>query len=287
MTANPDPNAHVICVTIDVDAYSPVLFDGGGDAAALSQGEFDVRIGVPRLVDLLAAYDVMGTFFVPGHTAACFPEAVGLISGAGHEIGHHGYLHEPPARLTRQEEEASLDRGLESLARHGIRPEGYRAPLWEPSAHTLELLEARGFAYDSSMMATDFIPYRPRVGDVIDEHGATFGRHAALVELPASWIFDDWSYFANVWRAGGGGPAPPSHVLEIWTEMIAYAADSVPGAAVVITLHPQVSAQGYVLRLLTRLFTQLRAAGAEFVTMREAARRAAERLPAAAAPAEI
>lgn len=280
---------YMICVTVDVDAYASVLFDReGADAAALSRGEFDVRIGVPRLLDLFAAFDVKATFFVPGHTADCFPDVVESIAGASHEIGHHGYLHEPPARLTREEEETSLDRGLDSLARYGVRPEGYRAPLWEASSHTVQLLEARGFAYDSSLMATDFIAYRPRVGDVVNEQGATFGRDAALIELPASWIFDDWSYFANAWRPGGGGPTAPSQVLEIWTEAIAYASECVADATVVITLHPQVSGQGYVLRLLTRLFTQLRGAGAEFVTMSQAARRAADRLPdaAATAPAE-
>ena len=267
-----------VCVTMDVDAYSVILFSGGeANAAALSRGEFDVRVGVPRLLDLLAAFDARGTFFVPGHTARCFPETVAQIAGAGHEIAHHGDVHEPPARLEPAEEAAALDRGLESLAGCGIRPEGYRAPLWEPSLRTVELLEARGFAYDSSFMATDFRPYRPRIGDAVDKNGAWFGRESGLVELPGSWVFDDWSYFANIPRPGGGGPTPPSQVLEIWTEAIAYATDGTPGAVVVMTLHPQVSGQGHVVRALRRLFTQ-REAGAEFLTMRAAARRADARL---------
>ena len=42
-----------------------------------------------------------GTFFVPGHTARALPETVRAIhAAAGHEIGHHGWVHENPVRLT-------------------------------------------------------------------------------------------------------------------------------------------------------------------------------------------
>lgn len=270
-----DQNGCAICLSIDVDAFSPALYDGREtDAAAFSRGEFDTRVGVPRLLALLREIDVRATFFVPGHTADCFPEALEAIIAAGHEVGHHGYLHEPPARLTPAEEAEALDRGLDALERRaGLRPAGYRAPLWEPSTVTIELLEQRGFAYDSSLMGSDFVPYRPRVGDRIDTHGAEFGRSAALVEIPASWIFDDWSYFANARRAGGGAPTPPSHAAEIWTEAIAYAAESMSGAAVVFTIHPQVSGQGYVLRTLRRVLGKLAETGYEFVTLLEAANR--------------
>lgn len=264
-----------ICVSVDVDAYSAVLFENDApDAAALSRGEFDTRVGVPRLLALFRQFDIPATFFVPGHTTDCFPETLEAIVANGHEVGHHGYLHEPPARLTVEEEATALDRGLETLERRvGIRPLGYRAPLWEPSSRTIELLEQRNFVYDSSLMATDFLPYRPRAGDIISARGATFGRPARLIEIPASWVFDDWSYFANVRRAGGGGPTPPSHVHEIWTEAIAYAAESTSDAAVVFTMHPQVSGQGYVLRMLQRLLGKLAASGAEFLTLAEAAHR--------------
>jgi len=108
-----------ICLTFDVDAYSPIVFErGDANAAAMSRGEFDTRVGVPRLLALLRDLEVTATFFVPGHTADCFPATVESILEAGHEIGHHGYLHEPPARLTADKEAEALDRGLESLQRH-------------------------------------------------------------------------------------------------------------------------------------------------------------------------
>lgn len=270
-----DRKGCAICLSIDVDAFSPTIYEGRAtDAAALSRGEFDTRVAVPRLLALLRDLEIPATFFVPGHTADCFPETVEAIVGAGHEIGHHGYLHEPPARLAPEEEAEALDRGLDALERRaGVRPAGYRAPLWEPSPITIALLEQRGFAYDSSLMGTDFLPYRPRVGDRVDARGASFGREASVVEVPGSWVFDDWSYFANVRRMGGGGPTPPSHVAEIWSETIAYASESSSGAAVVFTIHPQVSGQGYVLRTLRRVLGSLTDDGYEFLTLLEVARR--------------
>lgn len=247
-----------ICLSFDIDAYGPALFQGDRNAAVLSRGEFDAQVAVPRILALLRDYELRATFFIPGHTADCFPRMVEAVLAAGHEIAHHGYLHEPPAQISAEHEAEVLAKGIRALQRiTGMVPQGYRAPLWEPSSRTIELLAEHGFAYDSSLMGTDFIPYRARSGDVISPEGVAFGPESQVVELPSSWIFDDWSYFANARRAGGGGPIPPSHVLEIWGEQVAFAAESVPNGVVVMTLHPQVSGQGYVLRMLRQFLDGL------------------------------
>jgi peptidoglycan/xylan/chitin deacetylase (PgdA/CDA1 family) len=247
-----------VCLSFDVDAYGPVLFEGDVNAALLSQGEFDAQVAVPRILTLLGDYELPATFFIPGHTADCFPRMVEAVSAAGCEIAHHGYLHEPPARLSADEEVDSLARGIESLKRiTGQAPRGYRAPLWEPSSRTIGLLGQHRFAYDSSLMGTDFTPYWARSGDAITADEATLGPATGIVEVPSSWIFDDWSYFANARRSGGGGPIPPSHVREIWSEQVAFASEEVPESVVVMTMHPQVSGQGYVLRMLREFLGSL------------------------------
>jgi hypothetical protein len=48
-----------------------------------------------------------------------------------------------------------------------VRPLGYRSPSADMSPATLPLLEEHGFLYDSSLMADDFRPYRPRIGDEV------------------------------------------------------------------------------------------------------------------------
>ena len=69
-----------------------------------------------------------------------WPDTIKAIRDAGHEIGHHGYLHEPLG-ADEATEERHIVRGLEALDRVlGMRPVGYRAPNWETSYRTPALL---------------------------------------------------------------------------------------------------------------------------------------------------
>jgi peptidoglycan-N-acetylglucosamine deacetylase len=56
------------------------------------------------------------------------------IVAAGHEVAHHGYLHEQPTGASAQQEADHLDRGLAALEEvAGVRSVGYRAPMWDLS----------------------------------------------------------------------------------------------------------------------------------------------------------
>ena len=73
---------------------------------------------------------------------------------------------------------------------------GYRSPSWDLSPHSVELLLAHGFVYDSSMMGDDYTPYRVRDGDVISlQQPAVFGKPTSLIEIPVSWTLDDYPHF--------------------------------------------------------------------------------------------
>src|SRR5204862_116129 len=80
------------------------------------------------------------TLFVPGLTAELHPAVVERILEAGHEVGHHSFTHRSPVGLSEAEERRELERGFESLERFEVRPEGYRAPSWEPSWRTAALV---------------------------------------------------------------------------------------------------------------------------------------------------
>src|ERR1700681_146404 len=141
-------------------AAAPIPWPNGArSAAAVSPQAYGPLTVVPRLLKMLARHGVTSTFFVPGYTAVRYPDVIRAIVDAGHEIAHHGYLHEPMFGLTEDQEAAILDRGLEALdAVAGVRPNGYRAPMWELNWHSPKLLRDRGFLYDSSLMDTDH-PY--------------------------------------------------------------------------------------------------------------------------------
>jgi peptidoglycan/xylan/chitin deacetylase (PgdA/CDA1 family) len=205
------------------------------------------------------------------HTLDHWPELTTRIHAAGHEIGHHGYLHELPTALAREEEEAVLVRGNEAIRRiTGAPARGYRSPAWDLSPHTVELLLRHGFVYDSSMMAHDDQPYRARQGDRISPDGTVaWGPPSALIELPISWSLDDFPHFE--YRRTGDtlqeGLRNAGDVLANWVDDYRYMAQTTDWGVLTYTFHPQVSGRGHRMLLLERLIQTLRDQGATFARM--------------------
>jgi peptidoglycan/xylan/chitin deacetylase (PgdA/CDA1 family) len=207
----PDGKTAAAAFTFDVDAESAVLWDNeavGARMSVMSHQAYGPLVGVPRILDLLERHQIASTFFVPGHTADRYPEAIRSIVAAGHEIAHHGYLHEQPTKLTVEQEIDVLDRGLAALADvAGVRPSGYRAPMWDLSWRTPALLAERGFLYDSSLMDSDH-PY---------ELAITPGADQSLVEIPIQWALDDWEQYCYLPDVSGSGLIEsPRKAREIW-----------------------------------------------------------------------
>ncbi|HEX5589023.1 MAG TPA: polysaccharide deacetylase [Candidatus Limnocylindrales bacterium] len=231
----PDGVRAAATFTFDLDAEAAMLADHPETAAYLdvmAHQRYGPRTAVPRLLRLLDRRGVRATFFIPGWVAEQWPAAARTIRDAGHEIAHHGYLHESVRGMDAAAEERALVRGLEALdAVLGVRPVGYRAPSWDLNWGTPALLAGHGFTYSSNLMDADH-PYRLAVGP---EPGA-----ATLVELPVHWGLDDWepyNYLPGI--TGTGAILSPSAVLERWTlELEALAAE---GGLFNLTNHPFVS----------------------------------------------
>jgi peptidoglycan/xylan/chitin deacetylase (PgdA/CDA1 family) len=197
------------CFTFDVDAESAILSAEPASAdrrSVMSHQAYGPRTGVPRLLGVLERTGIKGTFFVPGYTAERWPDAIRGIRDAGHEIAHHGYLHESVAGLAPEAEERVLLRGLAALdAVAGVRPTGWRAPMWESSWSSAGLLKAHGFRYDSSLMDRDE-PYLLATPE------------GPLVELPIHWSLDDWEAYVYLPDLSGSGViASPADVLARWS----------------------------------------------------------------------
>lgn len=241
-------------LTFDFDAMSVWLGSyKSRNPSMISRGEFGA-IAVPRILDLLKKHDVPATFCIPGHTALAYPDIVRRVHDEGHEIAHHGWVHENPADFDEAEERGNLDRGLEALQKAaGVTPKGYRSPSWDFSTRTIGLLLEYGFTYDSSLMGADFIPYYARKDDSFDSLTPyKFGPNVDIVELPVTWLMDDFPHFEFVDNDTFGLSAP-SKVAEIWTAEFDYALNNVPGGLYSITMHPQVIGRGHRLMMLERL----------------------------------
>lgn len=236
----------------------------------ISRGEFGI-VGARRILALLAKHEIEATWFVPGHTLDTYPAVCQEIYAAGHEIGHHGYLHEPPGQLTREQEEDVLLRGTEAIVRvTGSPPLGYRSPAWDLSPHTIELLLAHGFLYESSMMANDHHPYYARQGDIFPLDGpAQFGPESPLVEMPISWSLDDFPHFE--FRSGPNGILPGLHnasdVLANFLDDCRYMVANEEWGVLTYTFHPQVIGRGHRMMMLEQLITGMKRLGVTFARM--------------------
>ena len=238
----------VVMLTFDFDAETLWL---GRDATnwdrpgVLSQGAYGARVGVPRILELLKEEDLPATFFVPGWVAEFHQEKVEAIVAAGHEVGHHGYLHEwiDPSEPDRERE--AIEKGLEALKRMvGVVPKGYRSPAGETGYHVAELLKEKGFLYDSSML-DDVFPYRMTLR----------GGIPGVVEIPWSWSLDDAPYALFSIK----NPRPiftNDHILKVWTDEF----DAIYrwGGIVNLVMHPQVSGRPSRLELLRRFIQHAR-----------------------------
>lgn len=266
-----------VCLTFDFDALSIWIETfKRSTPTALSRGEYGARVGIGRILDLLDRHGIKATFFVPGHTALTFPAETRAIAAAGHEIAAHNHVHEAPAGLEREEERAILARAEKALEEvTGSRPLGYRSPSWDLSASTLTLLAERGYLYDSSMMADDFSPYRPRLSDEVAADGTvSFGKTAPLWEFPVAWELDDFPHFHFAGRPFNQGLRAPSDVGAVWEEEFTYCHRHVPGGVFTLTCHPQIIGRGPRIAMLDRLIGRMEEAGeVTFSPMAEVARR--------------
>lgn len=248
-------------LSFDVDAESAVLARSrqfADHAMAMTHQAFGPRVGVPRLLRLLAEYYVPATFFIPGFTAVRYPETVALIMEAGHEIGHHSFSHRSPVDLSADEERRDFERALEALDALGVTPAGHRAALWEASWQTPQLVAEYGLMYDSSLMDADE-PYILATGA------------GNIVELPPHWSLDDWEQYAFLPRPDMGSVIEsPVRVAEMWSHELRAAARH--GTLFMLTCHPFLSGRaGRVEALRTVIETGLDLGQIRFCSCREVA----------------
>jgi len=272
---------HIVCLTFDFDTQSGFIARGMTTPTPLSRGEFGV-VGARRILDFLKERAIEATWFIPGFTIESWPRACEAVVAGGHEVGHHSWAHVPPANQTREEEEADLVRANEAIARlTGAKARGYRSPAWDLSAHTIDLLIAHGFAYDSSLMGADYLPYRARRGDVAKlGEPYRFGEETALIEMPISWSLDDYPHFEFVRTQSSvlASLQPPRAVMQSWLDEFRYMKKSVDWGVLTLTMHPYVIGRGQRMLALEDLVATLTEEGAVFMTMEQAAREAGERL---------
>ena len=184
-----------------------LTFDNLGEVTALERGEWpaDAPVGehwsvtraLPRILRALADAGVQATFFVEGLNAELYPDTLRELAAAGHDVGLHGWRHEPWAGLDPATERELLARGVEAFDALGLRPLSFRPPGGDLTPASLGLLRELGFRYVSP------------VGDeVVEAEGLTV--------VPFRWqLVDAWYYLPSF-----GGPDDPSALRAAVTEAL-------------------------------------------------------------------
>ncbi|MBI4234533.1 MAG: polysaccharide deacetylase [Chloroflexi bacterium] len=213
----------------------------------MSMGEYGPSVAIYRILQVLDDYGIKATMFIPGFVAETHEEMVREIVRRGHEVAHHGYMHEAPISVNAEEEEQILDRGIAIIKRlTGEAPAGYRSPSWELSERSLPLLASRGFRYDSSLMGDD-APYFVEAGQ---------GKR--LVELPVHWEWDDAPYYQYAPAFNMRNPiSSPEQVYSAW--VLGFEGVYRWGRALTLTMHPYISGRPGRLQVVERLIRHMRA----------------------------
>ena len=285
----------LVAYGVDIDAVGGWLGSYGGEdsPADISRGMFAGEVGVPRIVELFRRCGITQTFFWPGHSVETFPEQFDACVAAGHEIGAHGYSHENPIAMSRQQETDVLDHCLDLIeVRAGKRPTGYVAPWWEFSEITNELLLDRGVTYDHSLMHHDCQPYYVRTGDSWTkiDYGRPArdwmkplvrGRETDLVEIPASWYLDDLPPMLFIkGNPNSHGFVNPRDIEQLWRDQFDWIYREHDYAVFTMTIHPDVSGRPQVLLMHERLIDHINShEGVRWVTFDEISRDFTRRQP--------
>jgi peptidoglycan/xylan/chitin deacetylase (PgdA/CDA1 family) len=246
-----------VALSFDVDNETIWLRNGDTSVGGLSQGEYGSRRALGRVVDLLDEHEIPASFFIPALSLTLAPEMADRIAAAGrHEFAVHGWIHERNNQLDAATERRLLEQAMERLERlTGSRPVGYRAPSWNFSDSTLQIVRDLGFRYESSLMADDR-PYELLAN----------GEPTGMVELPVDWILDD----APLLNPLGDRYSPPREVLQVYIDEFDQAHEE--GTLFLLTMHPHYIGHRSRILILEELIAHMnRTGGVWYATHEEVA----------------
>lgn len=284
-----------VSIGVHVDAVAGWLGSYGGEDSPndISRGVFAAEVGTPRILNLLDKYGIKGSFYIPGHTIESFPEIMKTVAESGHEIGLHGYSHENPRMMNKEQEEAVLTKCIGLIEKlSGKKPVGFNAPWWELSVNSVDLMNKYGIIYDNSFMYHDFKPYYLRVGDSwtpIDYSKPAeewmkpfkYGEETNIVSIPASWYLDDLPPMMFIKaNANSYGFENPESVMQMWQDQFDWIYREEDYAVMSICIHPDVTGHPHVLLHLEKLLDHIKHhPGVEFKTNEWIARDYIKRYP--------
>lgn len=160
-----------VCLFCDFEGHH-----AGGDA-----GDFADE-GLDRLLAITNSHGLRMTFNVVADLCQTHPRRIERIRDAGHEIGCHGWKHEPPRGLSNAQTRDVLKNSIDAFDALGVRPTGFRSPRSAWTMSLVQLLPEFGFRWsaerDVSWHAYNVAPTLARIAvktddwDLVDDANA-------------------------------------------------------------------------------------------------------------------
>jgi allantoinase len=205
------------------------------DLAGIAWGSYGGKIGVYRLINLLKAHGIRGTFCVSGRCAEIYPEAVAQIVSSGHDVGGHAWLQDQLlSGMTPEEEKATIARCLDLLEKtSGMRPEGWISPSMAYSPHTRDLLAAAGLLWHGDARDSDL----PRLLDTAN---------GPIVHIPGSDFTDN-----RVLRSSS------MDLWDVYKSTFDYLYFNEPGAYLPVSLHCHNGGRPMITAIYQKIFAYM------------------------------
>ncbi|MDB6136231.1 MAG: polysaccharide deacetylase [Verrucomicrobiales bacterium] len=135
----------------------------------------------PRLLDMLAQWNLKATFFLIGKNAAAYPRIVQRIVAEGHEVANHSWDHPALSKLSDAAVRSQLRRTHDTIFQAcGVASLCYRPPYGAITAAQKAWI-AREFGYPTIMWSVDPNDWRDRNAGIVSSRIRAGARAGAII----------------------------------------------------------------------------------------------------------
>lgn len=135
----------------------------------------------PRVLDILRANNVKGTFFMQGCNVASHPQVVRRMASEGHEVGNHTWNHAYLSKISRDKAEDQLQRTNDAIRNAcGIVPVVMRPPGGFTNAGVASWARQR-FGFTTIMWDVDTNDWRKPGTAVVAARGINNARPGSII----------------------------------------------------------------------------------------------------------
>ena len=141
-------------ISSDIDTLQSI-YGGRGCRRPGGYTFAELRIGLENSCTFFDKYGIKATLFMVGEDfrRPADHDVIRAVAAAGHEIANHTLTHAQGFRLLSPADKELEIAGMEDACHAviGKRPIGFRSPGWNMGDDAIEILQRRGYLYDSSV----------------------------------------------------------------------------------------------------------------------------------------